>query len=163
MESCPCWNIRIAKALIRRADCCEESPIWKNPTSDIFAECGFAWLWMVIMMERWEVKNAHRQRRYAGTDQKNDRVPQLFFQNCRSVYAVSYTHLDVYKRQEPMRLPEIITMRPVCTTIISPSRGRMQKSTMNWVCAKWQKRSIRMLWRHFRRENSCLLYTYRCV
>ena len=27
MESCPCWNIRIAKALIRRADCCEESPI----------------------------------------------------------------------------------------------------------------------------------------
>lgn len=55
--------------------------------------------------------------------------------------------------EEPMRLPEIITMRPVCTTIISPSRGRMQKSTMNWVCAKWQKRSIRMLWRHFRREN----------
>lgn len=55
--------------------------------------------------------------------------------------------------EEPMRLPEIITMRPVCTTIISPSRGRMQKSTMNLVCAKWQKRSIRMLWRHFRREN----------
>ena len=34
-------------------------------------------------------------------------------------------------------------------TITCQAGAECEKSTMNWVCVKWQKRTIRMLWKTF--------------
>ena len=67
--------------------------------------------------------------------------------NVRRVYAVSYTHLDVYKRQWPLHSPNVEKVEIV-------RKGKVRRAKLYYLRDRIGKAA---------KVKDCLLYTSRCV